>query len=202
MRAVTKGPKMSGVFTLESPSILNDCSDRRLEDAVTSSGNGQEIRLSLPSNRRVIAPVIVMLREIADAVGILSDREQMSVSVALEEALTNAVVHGNLEVSSKLRDLEDDSFEEMIAVRLLKSPFGDRRVEVTARYTNSEASFTISDEGPGFDVMAVPDPTDEENICLTHGRGLFLMRSFMDEVIHNAVGNQVTLVKRKPHLND
>jgi anti-sigma regulatory factor (Ser/Thr protein kinase) len=54
----------------------------------------------------------------------------------------------------------------------------------------------IADEGPGFDVTAVPDPTDPENLLKPSGRGLLLIRSFMDEVYHNARGNSITMVKR------
>ena len=149
------------------------------------------------ASRRMISPVLGMLREVCGEFGILTDREQLSVSIALEEAMANAIVHGNLEVSSKLRDLEDDSFERLIAFRLEKTPFGQRRVEIVAKFTEREVSFTIADQGPGFDVNAIPDPTDDDNVMLSHGRGLFLMRSFMDEVFHNAAGNQVTLIKRK-----
>jgi anti-sigma regulatory factor (Ser/Thr protein kinase) len=188
---------MSGVSTNEATEIVTDTLDSRSLDLLSTTINGQELRLSLPSNRRVIVPVIELLRGVAEAVGVLSEKEQMPMSIALEEALNNAVVHGNLEVSSELRDREDDSFENMIEIRLHRKPYRERRVDVTAKFSDSEVRVTICDEGPGFDVSAVPDPTTEENICLNHGRGLFLMRSFMDEVQHNATGNQVTLVKRK-----
>jgi anti-sigma regulatory factor (Ser/Thr protein kinase) len=188
---------MSDVSIDELAAEPTQCQDFHEIAELIASAKNQEIRISFPSNRRLIAPVLVMLREIAQSMGSLTEREQLTACIALEEALVNAVVHGNLEVSSKLRDLEDDSFEQMIATRLEKAPYGDRQVEVIARLTPLEASFTIRDEGPGFNVADVPDPTAEENICLTHGRGLFLMRSFMDEVTHNSTGNQVTLVKRK-----
>ena len=171
--------------------------DRRETDRLVTGSKFQELHLSLPSNRRFVSPVLALFRELSESVGALTDRELLSVSIALEEAISNAIIHGNLEVSSKLRDLEDESFERMIAFRLEKTPFGSRRVQIEARFSETEVTFTITDEGPGFDIAAIPDPTEDENVLLTHGRGLFLMRSFMDNVTHNANGNQVTLVKRK-----
>ena len=70
---------------------------------------------------------------------------------------------------------------------------------MTVRYSPTEVSFIIQDEGSGFDVHAVPDPTQDNSTIRTHGRGLLLMRVFADQVIHNAVGNQVTLIKRRIH---
>ncbi len=66
-----------------------------------------------------------------------------------------------------------------------------------ARITRGEAVFAIRDEGAGFDPGALPDPTDPANIETASGRGIFLMRAFMDDVLYNDVGNAVVLVKRK-----
>ena len=56
----------------------------------------------------------------------------------------------------------------------------------------------VEDEGQGFDPSAVPDPTADENLELPHGRGLVLMRAYMDEVSFNAKGNRVTMRKKAP----
>jgi anti-sigma regulatory factor (Ser/Thr protein kinase) len=68
---------------------------------------------------------------------------------------------------------------------------------VTARLSRELATFAVTDEGPGFDVSRLPDPTELANLETPSGRGLFLMRLFMDEVAYNAAGNEVTLVKRR-----
>ncbi len=57
--------------------------------------------------------------------------------------------------------------------------------------------FVIRDGGPGFDITQVPDPTDPENMLRPSGRGLLLMRAFMDEFHFNNVGNEVTMIKRR-----
>ncbi|MEE2825311.1 MAG: ATP-binding protein, partial [Planctomycetota bacterium] len=58
----------------------------------------------------------------------------------------------------------------------------------------------ISDEGRGFDPADIPDPTSPENVQKVGGRGLFLIRSFMSQVVHNQVGNQITFTKIRPTL--
>jgi anti-sigma regulatory factor (Ser/Thr protein kinase) len=69
-------------------------------------------------------------------------------------------------------------------------------VEVEAHITRQEATFVIRDEGPGFDPRSLPDPTLPENIEKPCGRGLLLMRTFMDSVAFNSTGNEVTMIKR------
>ena len=64
--------------------------------------------------------------------------------------------------------------------------------------SSTEARFTIRDEGSGFDTSLPRNPTLPDNIERYSGRGLLLMRMFMDEVLFNAAGNEVTLVKYRP----
>lgn len=123
---------------------------------------------------------------------------RLRVGLAVEEALLNALYHGNLEVSSKLKELPDNSFYDLANQRQTEQPFSDRRIVVTSQTTMTETRYVITDEGPGFDIKNLPDPTDPENIIRPSGRGVMLMNAFMDEVKYNERGNQVTLVKRKP----
>jgi anti-sigma regulatory factor (Ser/Thr protein kinase) len=69
-------------------------------------------------------------------------------------------------------------------------------VLVDVKISTEEARFVIRDEGPGFDVASVPEPIDAAGEQAKSGRGLALMRAFMDQVTFNDVGNQVTMVKR------
>src|SRR5262249_19808846 len=75
-------------------------------------------------------------------------------------------------------------------------PYRSRRVHVTARESPAEAVYVIRDEGPGFDPSKLPDPTDPANLERVTGRGLLLIRTFMDEVHHNPKGNEITMVNR------
>jgi anti-sigma regulatory factor (Ser/Thr protein kinase) len=69
-------------------------------------------------------------------------------------------------------------------------------VQIKVRMNDRDAVFVIRDEGPGFEVAGRPDPTEPENLEQAGGRGILLMRTFMDEVLFNERGNEVTLVKR------
>lgn len=124
--------------------------------------------------------------------------ESLRISMALEEALSNAICHGNLEVDSQLKDTDDCcAFENKVRERLDREPFCERRVRIQAEFTDSEIRFEINDDGPGFVPSELPDPTAPENIRKASGRGLLLIRSFMDQVLHNNSGNRITLIKRR-----
>lgn len=99
-------------------------------------------------------------------------RDVFGVRLALEEALVNAIKHGNK------MDL-------------------NKRVRVHWQVSELHVRIVIEDEGPGFDVTSVPDPTDEENLDKPGGRGIMLMRSFMTLVEYNSSGNQLTMEKRR-----
>jgi anti-sigma regulatory factor (Ser/Thr protein kinase) len=121
---------------------------------------------------------------------------ETQVSVALHEALLNAIIHGNLEVSSRLREEDGRAFEALVELRRLDPRFGSRIVRVECRVQLGEVQYVIADEGPGFDVSRLPDPTSPGRVQLCSGRGVHLMRTFMDFVAYNDRGNEVTLVKR------
>lgn len=129
--------------------------------------------------------------------GICDSAEEVRVGVALAEALLNAYYHGNLDVPSSLREESSDEFYELAKKRSEQSPYRERRIRVSARYSRGHAVFSISDDGKGFDTSKLPDPTDPTAMTKPHGRGLLLMRSFMDEVRFNKSGNTVTMVKSK-----
>lgn len=130
--------------------------------------------------------------------GIANDADDMRVSLVLEEAFLNAVYHGNLELSSELKEAADGSFEELARERSSLAPWCQRRVRVTERVNRREAIIVIQDEGAGFDVSKVRDCLDEDGLTRASGRGLMLMRAFMDVVSYNETGNVLTLIKRRP----
>jgi serine/threonine-protein kinase RsbW len=113
-------------------------------------------------------------REILEAVKSCGYCENASfaVKLALEEAITNAYRHGNKSDPSKT-------------------------ITVRYRITDSEIEILIRDEGEGFEPSSVPDPTLPENIDRPHGRGIMLMRAYLDQVEYQERGNAVLLVMRK-----
>jgi serine/threonine-protein kinase RsbW len=102
--------------------------------------------------------------------GSVSRRETFGIKLALEEAVINAIKHGN-------------------------QMDGTKKVRVLYRLSTCRFEATISDEGDGFDPSEVPDPTAVENLERPCGRGLMLMRHYMSEVVYNAAGNCVAMSK-------
>ena len=127
----------------------------------------------------------------------LSDESsRMHILLALGEALANALYHGNLELSSQLREHDDAEFFEIAEYRRRESPYRDRRIQVEVTVADDRAVIAVRDDGAGFDPAAIPDPCDPANIGRVTGRGLLLMRSVMDQVTFNKRGNEVRMVKR------
>lgn len=157
----------------------------------------QQVSLEIEiGNERSQVPTIVgLLTEQAGRLGWLSDEDRIRARIALEEAILNAIIHGNLEVSSTLREREDDAFEQAIAERRGDPRYGRRRVILRMEGNGKRIRWVIRDEGPGFDVSKVPDPCSSDRIHLASGRGMLLMRSFMDRVTYNSWGNQVEMLK-------
>jgi serine/threonine-protein kinase RsbW len=102
----------------------------------------------------------------------VSDEDNFEIELALREAIVNAIVHGNQQDPRK-------------------------RVYINCRcMADGEVSVTVEDEGIGFRSDAVPDPTSPDNRLRTHGRGIYLMRTLMDEVDFEQGGSVVHMRKR------
>lgn len=161
-----------------------------------------EYELELETDLEIVLAAVAYLRQGVTEMRLCDDAERLRIGIAIEEALLNAFYHGNLEVSSKLKEVDHQAFADLAEQRCRERPYCDRRIHVRARFTSSEATYVIRDEGPGFDPASLPDPTDFANLELPSGRGLLLMRTFLDEVLFNAQGNEVTLIKRADLVQD
>ena len=147
----------------------------------------------LDNESSLIGPTIENLQSQLPA---WSDRDRLQIGMAIEEAITNAMHHGNLAISSDLRQGPDERrYYAEIASRKSQPQFFNRKVRVEAEFSDAHICIQISDEGAGFDPTQVPDPRNKENLRRTAGRGLFLIRTFMSQVVHNATGNQITMTK-------
>jgi CheY-like chemotaxis protein len=149
----------------------------------------------LENDDTLIAPLIAILQE--DLYGLLDGNERTRVGVALQEAVSNALYHGNLEVSSDLRQEDERIFYAEARRRGGQEPYRDRRIGVSIDLGPDAVAYTIRDEGPGFDTAVLDEPFDPESLMRVGGRGMLLIRTFMDEVRHNRAGNEVTMVKRR-----
>ncbi len=150
----------------------------------------------MENDPQLIPPLVAYLQDSLRQFGFCREADCTRVGVALEEALSNALHHGNLEVGSELRGSDDQRYYRLLAERRRQPPYSARHVYVEASLTGDRAAFVVRDEGEGFDPAALPDPTDPANLEKCSGRGILLMRTFMDEVSFNQRGNAVTMVKR------
>jgi anti-sigma regulatory factor (Ser/Thr protein kinase) len=128
---------------------------------------------------------------------LFGEHDILRIGTALYEALVNAIEHGNLEMSSAQREMPPAEYRRFVEQRSTTAPFRSRHVYLNSQFTRSSASFTVRDQGPGFDPSLLPDPTEPENVGKTSGRGLFLIRTFMDEVRFNSSGNEITMIRRR-----
>lgn len=157
----------------------------------------QQVHFDIENDQELITSLVQYLQHGVACMGVCDDGDRVRTGVALQEALTNASFHGNLEVSSSLREIDYHAYYDLARERTVLEPYSRRRIHVSAQYTLNEARFCIRDEGPGFDRTSLPDPTDPANLERPCGRGLLLMQTFMDEVTYNAAGNEVTMIKRR-----
>jgi serine/threonine-protein kinase RsbW len=130
--------------------------------------------LSLPSRIETVAKAAAAVSEFIGRSGISEDAA-FGIVMAVREAVTNAVLHGNRQDENKTVDI------------VLKS-------------SPDAVEISVHDQGPGFNPEEVPDPTVTENIMKTSGRGIFFMRTFMDEVdwlIRPEGGTTVRMLKRR-----
>ena len=129
--------------------------------------------LRFASRIEAVAEAAAAVSEFMNRIGISED-VAFGIDMAVREAVTNAVLHGNKLDSAKIAEVD-----------LKKSPEG---LEINVR-----------DQGKGFNPNAVADPTKPENIMKTSGRGIFFMRNFMDQVdwtVNPGGGTTVRMIKK------
>lgn len=135
-----------------------------------------ETSITIASDPAEIQAVDHMVVEELSARG-YGERTLFGVKLALEEAIINAIKHGNQNDKAK-------------------------SVKVTFAVDDEKAVIRVLDDGDGFRPTEVPDPTLDENLEVEHGRGLFLMRAYMDDVRFSERGNEVILVKNAPWVSE
>jgi anti-sigma regulatory factor (Ser/Thr protein kinase) len=171
-------------------------------DTIDNDLDNMALRFALGNDVSCVPALITHLQSYIDRFRLFDENSSIRVAIALEEAISNAIHHGNLELSSELREQNTDRYLRLVAERRQRKPYSERRVRLEARLSPAEAVFTITDEGPGFDPSALADPTTPANRLRSSGRGVFLIRTFMDTVHYNQRGNEVTMRKRRTPAPD
>ena len=131
----------------------------------------EKIEFEFPSAISLMHSILDYLMKRVEKVGIV-DAENSNLFVALDEAFVNAIKHGNKFDANKI-------------------------VRISAEVSPTEARFTIEDEGEGFNVSEIPDPTNPENLFKASGRGVLIIHNIMDEVKYNERGNRLEMIKKK-----
>lgn len=131
--------------------------------------------LTLPSRIESVEEAAVSIGRILSRSGV-NEEVTFGVDMAVREAVTNAVLHGNKQAEGKFV-----------------------HVHVTTKTSPNSVEISVDDEGEGFDPKDVPNPTESENIMKTSGRGIFFMRTFMNDVewfIRPEGGTTVKMIKQ------
>jgi anti-sigma regulatory factor (Ser/Thr protein kinase) len=165
--------------------------------------------LRLLIERRTILEMGNDLAEIPHVVAFLDHELKMhypgysvshvEVKLALYEALTNAIEHGNLEIDYERKSAAMSSVDGMYALikaRARETAYRDRKVHVDVSYEPEKVVWKVKDDGPGFPHAGIEHRHRLGDTDALHGRGLLLIRHYMDEVEWNAEGNQIRLAKR------
>ncbi|MGA1846497.1 ATP-binding protein [Deferribacter abyssi] len=126
----------------------------------------------------------------------ISDIQKLRIGVS--EMLTNAIEHGNLEISGdkKFIETENGTYLEFLKQRLIDGKYKDRFVNLILEVNTEVFKVEIEDMGKGFDTKSVVNKFDDENLLKLHGRGILITKMYFDEVVYNEKGNKVTLIKR------
>ena len=149
----------------------------------------------LENDPELIPPLVELLQEHLAALHFGDETSRTRIGVALHEALSNALFHGNLELSSDLRQEDERVYYRAAQQRRAEHPYGSRAIVVEAHLDPLSARYTVRDQGPGFDTTRLDSPLNPDDLLRVGGRGLLLMRAFMDDVSFNRAGNEVRLLK-------
>lgn len=179
--------------------VLTVARERKTQRTLMQRMERISCHFMLSNDPSLLTSLVSHAQELLDQMNLLPESERLRVGVALEEALLNAAYHGNLEVSSELREENHAAYYDLARERATMSPYSERFIHVHVELSQERIQYVIRDEGPGFNPADLPDPTDPANLDRPCGRGLLLMKTFMDAVEYNSAGNEVTLRK---HTND
>jgi YesN/AraC family two-component response regulator len=155
----------------------------------------QQLTLQCNSQLRHIRQIISYFVKQTKDICINYDLDATKLAICLQECLTNAIIHGNLNLDSTLKEADWSAFDDLIKQRENDSNYCDKTVSVLFQQTPSLMRFTVSDQGLGFNPDNLPDPTDPNSWLKLSGRGILFIRSYMDEVHWNDAGNQIVMSK-------
>jgi CheY-like chemotaxis protein len=165
-----------------------------------------EFEFELDNDPALIDPLVDLVQQMISGMTLTDATGRFRVGAALKEALLNAIYRGNLEISfDQMQDTRESLLmtgckDNICKTRRQEAPYCDRRVRVRVSIDSQRIEIVVADQGPGFDPATARVAQPVEKLDPELGRGLLIMRSFMDDVRFNERGNEVTLVKRREIL--
>ena len=182
--------------------VLERAAADRLRGRLTRHVLEYRLRLALDNDSRMIRPLVDDIQEMMANVEFADSCERIRVGEAVEEALLNALYHGNLEISEgelaeARAELDGRRLARLVKQRRRHPKYRDRMILVDLRISTTQVRFVIRDQGVGFDVGAVLGDDATSRFEAGRCRGLTLIQSLMDHVEFNRDGNELTMSKRR-----
>ena len=183
-------------------SILKRKFQKKLSENLSTYKQYEKSVLVIPNDGELINTICFNFTKDLVSAGLFNYTTSENISLSLQEAISNAMFHGNFEIDSSLRDSGGmKEFNNEIDIRKTLSPYKERTVKLTYELTPDYVSYEIEDQGPGFNYQTLPDPRDPENFFKNSGRGLLIIRIHMDEVSWHDRGNVIKMKKYKVNRN-
>lgn len=155
----------------------------------------------IPNRPRLLVSAIDLTMQLVSGMQLLTGVEGYRVGTALRHAASNAIYRGNLELTREQwqQTVGDDAsihvMPPIVAERMSLAPYRDRKVHYDVRLLKELIRVVIRDDGPGFSTSHVFTPESLLKLDHSQGRGLVLIRNFMDKVSFNDAGNEITMIK-------
>jgi DNA-binding response OmpR family regulator len=182
--------------------ILKRKLEKKLSENFAKFKLSEKSVLEIPNDTDLINTVSYNFTKDLAPAGLFDNTTTENISLSLQEAIANAMFHGNFEIDSALRESGGiKEFNNEINKRKVLSPYKDRTVKVTYELTPDYVVYEITDQGPGFDYQIMPNPEDPENCLKNSGRGILIIRLNMDEVTWHDKGNIIRMKKYKTKNN-
>ena len=191
------GSRLTEVIT----QVVHVADNRRDFDSLFESAEELHLRLKIVNDPQLLDPLVSALDTMAYRMHLCSERGRQRIGVAVDEALLNAMYHGNLELpAEELPDvrtqLRNGQTVDLIEQRRKQPPFSDRYVRIDATFDPEKARVIVSDDGSGFESSLIADD-DVAHFADGGHHGLVLIRSLMDEVTFHKNGSEIVMTKYK-----
>ncbi len=151
-----------------------------------------DLQITIPSKQSYVESVIAYIQQQIDPYCRANGINLFNISLSLQEALSNAILHGNLEIPSHMKEDSWETFEKIRNEREQSEPYCRRNVIIHYHIHPERMVFEIQDEGNGFDRSGLPD-LDDPGTLVSSGRGLLYIMTFMDKVEWNEKGNIIRM---------